>query len=122
VLLLNDYFSPITADDVAERIKKIRKKAAAGPDGLLKEHLVMPDLPAIIAKLFNICYYGSYYPSVWKNNRTTFIPKPNKPSSQVENWRPITLSPILGCIFSSILDRKLRKGIVLNLKQKGFYI
>jgi hypothetical protein len=120
VLPLNDYFSPITAEDVAERIKKIRKKAAAGPDGLLKEHLVMPDLPAIIAKLFNICYYGSYYPSVWKNNRTTLIPKPNKPSSQVENWRPITISPILGRIFSSILDRKLRKGIVLNLKQNGF--
>jgi hypothetical protein len=31
-LPLNEHFSPINAEDVAERIKKIRKKAAAGPD------------------------------------------------------------------------------------------
>jgi hypothetical protein len=58
-LPLNDYYPPITVEDVAERIKKIRKKAATGPDGLLKEHLIMPGLPAIVAKLFNICYYSS---------------------------------------------------------------
>jgi hypothetical protein len=58
-LPLNDYFSPITAEDVAERIKKIRKKAATRPDGLLKEHLIIPGPPAILAKLFNICYYSS---------------------------------------------------------------
>jgi hypothetical protein len=48
------------------------------------------------------------------------IPKANKPSSQVEDWRPITIGPILGRIFSSTLDRELRKGIVLNLRQKCF--
>jgi hypothetical protein len=33
-LSLIEYFSPVTAEDVGERISKIRKKAAAGPDGL----------------------------------------------------------------------------------------
>jgi hypothetical protein len=102
------------------RIKKIRKKAAAGPDGFLKEHLIMPGLPAILAKLFNICYYISVIFFRIINNRTTLITKVNKPSSQVENRRPITIGPILGRIFSSTLDRKLRKGIVLNLGQKCF--
>jgi hypothetical protein len=119
-LPLQEYFSPVTVDDVVERIKRIRKKAAAGPDGLLKEHLLIPGLPIVLTKIYNICLYTSYYPSLWKNNRTTLIPKPKKPDNLVENWRPITIGPILGRIFSSILDRRLRRGIVLNARQKGF--
>jgi hypothetical protein len=119
-LSLQDYFSPITIEDVVGRIKKIRKKAAAGPDGLAKEHLMIPGLLIILTKIYNICLYTSYYPSLWKNNRTTLIPKPKKPDNLVENWRPITISPILGRIFSSILDRRLRGGVVLNTRQKGF--
>jgi hypothetical protein len=119
-LPLQEYFTPITVEDVAERIKRIRKKAAAGPDGLLKEHLMVPGLPVILTKIFNICLYSSCYPSIWKNNRTTLILKSKKSGNKVEDWRPITIGPILGRIFSSILDKKLRRGIVLNLRQKGF--
>lgn len=119
-LSLCDIFPPIAVTDVAERIKRIRKKAAAGPDGLQKEHLLIPGLPTILAKLFNMLLYISYFPSIWKENRTTLIPKANKPSSLVENWRPITIGPILGRIFSSIIDGRLRRGTVLSPRQKGF--
>ena len=114
-LSLTEIFQPITAEDVAERIGKIRKKAAAGPDGLQKDHLMIPALPIILAKLFNILSYCSYFPSAWKENRTTLIPKLNKPGSQVENWRPITIGPILSRIFSSIIDGRIRRDIVLNI-------
>lgn len=119
-LSLCEVFPPIAVEDVAEKINKIRMKAAAGPDGFQKEHLLIPGLPTILAKLFNILCYCSYFPSVWKENRTTLIPKANKPSSLVENWRPITIGPILGRIFSSIIDGRIRRGIVLNPRQKGF--
>jgi hypothetical protein len=119
-LSLYEIFPPIAEEDVAEKINKIRKKAAAGPDGFQKEHLLIPGLPTILAKLYNILCNSSYFPSVWKENRTTLIPKVNKPSSQVENWRPITIGPILGRIFSSILDGRIRRGVVFNLRQKGF--
>ena len=119
-LSLSEIFPPITAEDVGERIGKIRKKAAAGPDGLQRDHLTIPGLPTIMAKIYNILIYFSYFPSAWKENRTTLIPKINRPSSLVENWRPITISPILGRIFSSIIDGRIRRGIVLNMRQKGF--
>jgi hypothetical protein len=119
-LSLIDHFPPVTAEDTGGRISKMRKKTAAGPDGFKKEHLLIPSLPAILAKLFNICWYSAYFPTVWKENRTTLIPKANKPSSLVENWRPITIGPVLGPIFSSILDRRIRRGIMLSLSQKGF--
>jgi hypothetical protein len=119
-LSLADHFPPVTAEDVGVRISRMRKKAAAGPDGFKKEHLLIPCLPAIIAKILNICWYSAYFPTIWKENRTTLIPKANKPSSLVENWRPITIGPILGRIFSSILDDKIRRGVVLSPRQKGF--
>jgi hypothetical protein len=96
---------------VGERINKVRKKVVAGPDGLMKEHLMIPGMSAILAKIFNIMSYSSYFPTVWEN-RTTVIPKVNKPSSQVENWRPTTIGPILGRIFSSSLDGRIRKGVI----------
>jgi hypothetical protein len=48
------------------------------------------------------------------------IPKPNKDASKAENWRPITIGPIIGRIFSPILDKRIRWGIEQNMRQKGF--
>lgn len=54
VLLMNELFSPVTAEDMSERLSKLRKKAAAGPDDRIqKEHLMKPGLPAILAKVYN---------------------------------------------------------------------
>lgn len=46
--------------------------------------------------------------------------KANQDRSKVENWWPITIGPILGQIFSSILDGRLREGIAQNIMQNGF--
>lgn len=119
-LPLGDYFGPITVGEVEDRIEKIRKKSAAGPDGLLKDNLLIPGLPIILVKSFNMLWYSFYFPILCKENRTTLIPKPNKNASNVENWRPITIGSILSRMFSSILDGRLRSGITQNIRQKGF--
>ena len=118
--LVHEYFPPVVAEEINERIKKIGNKTAEGPDGLEKKHLQIPGLPQVLAFSFNILLYTSYYPENWKKNRTTLIPKPNKDFNKAENWRPITISPILARIFSSILDERIRRGIVQNVRQKGF--
>jgi hypothetical protein len=115
-VMLHEVFPPITVEDISERIKKIKNKTAAGPDSLQKKHLSIPGLPIIMAKLCNILCFSSYFPTIWWINRTTLIPKVNKNGSKVENWRPITISQNLGRLFSSILDGRLRKGIVQNLR------
>lgn len=71
-----------TVGEVEDKIKNIRKKSVAGPDGLLKENLLIPGLPIILDKFFNMLWYSSYFPTSWKENRTTLIPKSNK---DVEN-------------------------------------
>lgn len=49
-MLLHEFFPPITAENVSERLKKMTRTVAARPEGLKKEHLLMPSLPTIIAK------------------------------------------------------------------------
>lgn len=99
-LSLNNYFMPVTIEEFEGKIKRMRSKTSAVPDGLLKEKLLMPGLAVILAKLFNILWYSSYFPTLWKENRTTLIPKVNKNGNMFENWRPITIDPSLGRIFS----------------------
>ena len=72
-LSLAEIFPPITAEDVGEKIGKIRKKAAAGPDGLQRDHLTIPGLPFILAKIYNMLTYCSYFPSIRKENNCSII-------------------------------------------------
>jgi hypothetical protein len=118
--LIHEYFPPIIAEEISKRIKKIRNRTATGPNGLEKKHLLIPDLPKVLVLLFNIICYTSYYPEGWRENRTTLIPKSNKDPNKAENWRPITIGPILVRIFFSTLDRRIRRGIVQNIRQRGF--
>jgi hypothetical protein len=76
-------------------------------------------LPKVLALLYNVRNFTCHYPKSWKENRTTIIPKPNKDLNKGENWRPITISSILSRIFSSTLDRRVKRGIVQNIRQKG---
>lgn len=118
--LLHEYFPPVIAEEILERIKKIRNRTAAGPDGIEKKHLAIPGLDTVLELLFNILFYIYHYPESWRKNRTVLIPKPNKDPNKAENWRPITIGPILARTFSSSLDRRIRRDTVQNLRQKSF--
>jgi hypothetical protein len=96
--LIHEYFPPIIAEEISEGIKKIRNRTAAGSDGLEKRHLLIPVLPKVLALLFNITCYSSHYPEGWREN------KPNKDPNKAENWRLITIGPILVRIFFSTLE------------------
>jgi hypothetical protein len=106
--------------EIVDRIRKLRNKTAAGPDGFQKRHLQIPGLPIILVKIFNILIHCSGFPNVWKINRTTLIPKANKDLTKVKNWRPITIGLILGRIFSSTIDTRLRRAITHNLRRRWF--
>jgi hypothetical protein len=112
---------PVTDNEIGGKIKKLKNKTAAGPDVLQKKHLQILGLPIVIAKIFNILCYCFYFPTKWEENRTTLIPKANKGVSKVENWKPITIGPVLGRMFSSY-RREVKKGHCTKLKAEGLYI
>ncbi|XP_076397793.1 uncharacterized protein LOC143266086 [Megachile rotundata] len=111
---------PITSTEITNKINKLKNKTAAGPDGILKRHLLVPGMPNILSKLFNILLTINYILEKWKINRTTLIPKMGKNLKDIKNWRPITIGSILNRIFSSLLDYRLRLNIKQFQRQKGF--
>lgn len=102
-------FSPVTPEEVSDKIKKIAITSAAGVDGLSKSDLKRKSVDVLLAKLFNILLFNEDFPSAWKINRTTLIPKAGKDVSNIKNWRPITISPMISRVFASLLDRRLQK-------------
>lgn len=119
-LSIADIFQPITTEEVEGKIKHIANSSAAGVDGITKLDLKGKGTSAILAKLFNVLLLNKAFPSSWKQNRTTLIPKVGKDPTNVKNWRPITISSMLSRIFSSLLDRRLRNVIRQSDRQKGF--
>jgi hypothetical protein len=82
---LHKYFPPIVAEEISERIKRIRNKTAAGLESLEKKHLLITGLPKVLALLYDILCYTSHYPESWRENRITLIPKPNQDLDKAEN-------------------------------------
>lgn len=98
----------------------MKKNTAAGTDNIRKSHLGREGAVRVLAKIFNTILLKEHYPSTWKRNRTTLIPKQGKDASDVKNWRPITIGSILSRIFSGIVDRRIRQHIDFAPRQKGF--
>lgn len=73
-----------------------------------------------MSKVYNILLYAGYYPKCWKINRTTLIPKAGKDLGDSKNWSPITIGSLMGRIFSSLIDCRLRDVIENHVRQKGF--
>ena len=113
-------FTPISREEVKLKITKLASDVAAGIDGIKKGCLRIKDADMILSKFYNLLMLKSHYPSEWKKNRTTLIPKVGRDRGDVKNWRPITIGSLVGRIYSGLLDRRLRSVIKQCPRQKGF--
>lgn len=111
---------PYTAEEISKRISRIKNNTAAGPDQIKKTHLRKEGMDKVLAKLFNLLVFTGHYPTPWKINRTTLIPKPKKDLSDARNWRPITIGSLVARLFSATLDKRIRGVTTLSERQKGF--
>ncbi|XP_078051849.1 uncharacterized protein LOC144477995, partial [Augochlora pura] len=117
---INEIWSPVAVEEIITKMRKIKNDTAAGVDGITKPCLRRKGLLQTLAKFYNLLMLFQIYPAQWRVNRTTLIPKPGKSVEDVKNWRPITIGSLLGRIFSSLLERRLRSKIVNSIRQKGF--
>jgi hypothetical protein len=117
---IGDVLQAITIRDINERLNHTRQNTASGPDGIQRKHIIGHDIKEILRILFNIILVSKIQPKSWSTNRTILIPKQGKNSSKVENYRPLTISSLVGRSYWGIIDRKLRNMITFSPRQKGF--
>ncbi|GFW16080.1 retrovirus-related Pol polyprotein from type-2 retrotransposable element R2DM [Trichonephila clavipes] len=100
------------------------ENSAPGQDMIAYRHWkeIDPDC-AVLTRIYNICLKMANIPEEWKSSRTILIHKKGAVSN-LENWRPISLTDTIYKLFTKCLAKKLSGWCetheVLSPAQKGF--
>jgi retron-type reverse transcriptase len=104
--------------DLHRAIKTLKMRKAAGPDGIANEALrYMPvSLAHVLLAIFNACLLIGHFPEAWKRAKVICLPKPGKPPSAPESYRPISLLNTMGKLLEKmILEHLKRITEILNI-------
>jgi len=108
----------ITRDEIDQSIKSFARGKASGEDGVIIEmikssqHIVMPYL----CSLFNKVLFSGVYPTQWSKAILCPIYKKGLMSNP-ENFRGISLLPIVGKVFAKIINMRLVNWAEVNNMQ-----
>ena len=106
------------------RIISLGKSTSPGNDFVTKKILrsLEYNTHLKIIEIYNFCLKQQIFPSIWKKGQIITIPKSNSDHSQVNNFRPITLLPVLGKTLEIIIKERLQQhlGEHIPIYQFGF--
>lgn len=118
--------TPITLQELDGVIKHLPKKKAPGDDGILYEHII--NLPMKVKtdllNIYNETLETGVIPTRWKEAKIRMLLKPNKKASEVESYRPISLTSNLAKCLEKIILKRLLKHLesksYISKYQSGF--
>ena len=109
-------FPTITPNQTKRLIEAIPSGKATGVDGVSARILKIaaPAIAPPLTKLINICIASGTFPTAWKEAKVTPIHKQNSKSDK-NNYRPISVLPVL----SKIFERHLHNSLSAFLKDNN---
>ncbi len=121
----NEYISPITLQDIKNTIKQLKNNT---PGHTKINKTILANLPNevldIYTKLLNVSLSMGYFPKTFKHAQIKLIPKPDKPTTDPNNFRPISLLEVPSKIYEKIINTRLRTFLesnnILPSTQHGF--
>ena len=119
-------FLPPSYQEVSRAIAKCRSSSSACPYDQISIIILKkcPIIRTIVHRIIVQCWSTRQIPLVWKRGATVLIYKRGDPSIP-DNFRPITLQPVLYKMFSTVYSQRLNKFLTENHYlqkniQKGF--
>lgn len=96
--------------DLKDIIKSRNNKKSSGCDSLPNFALKKMSFKFIyfMTIFMNHITNTQHIPKAWKNGVVTALPKPGKDSSNVKNWRPITMLPSVSKCYEKHIDNVIR--------------
>ena len=112
---------PITHDEVASCLRRMKHGKAPGLDGIPAELLQASGLAGLtmITELLNAVFQTGTLPSTWRIGSITPVFKKGD-RAQCGNYRPITLLRTLDKLYAAVLDSRLRHALPDHAEQYGF--
>ena len=114
----------LTASECLESLKSMESNKSPGSDGLPAEFykVFWNDINQYLSNALNCAYTKGLLSITQRRGLITLIPKKNKPTNLLTNWRPITL---LNCdykIATKSIASRIRKVLpkIINNDQTGF--
>jgi hypothetical protein len=110
-------FKPVSVSDVHNVLIKLPSSGSPGADEISASMLkFVPDVISnILAKLFNLSLASGSFPVQWKAAVVTPVYKKGS-KIDLNNYRPISVLPLVSKIFERLVDRQLRG----HLEGRGF--
>ncbi len=111
----------LTEHEIASSLACIKPNKAPGPDGLrgrvLKDCTMQ--LKGVLTKLFQLLLDSCTVPKIWKTSN--IVPIPKKPgASELKDFRPISLTSILGKCMERVLSSHMTASISNGLDHLQF--
>ena len=122
----NEYNRDFTLAELKKAIAKMRRKGAQSPDDIpptfLKE--IGPKVHFVPLEIFNMTFRTSCCPKIWRLATILPLPKAGKPASNLNSFRPISLTSCVSKLFDRMLAERLyhleETNGLFNHKQAGF--
>ena len=111
-------YGQFTTEEVKKSLKERKRNSAAGIDGITTIDIKWVPV-GHITTIMNY-WWGWVISSEAEQCRTTLLPKKDKNLDEVGNWRPTTVRNRFMRLYAKLWDKRLRKNIILDERQKGF--
>ena len=72
-----------------------------------------PIVRTMLWKIISHCWLNKHFPNVWKR-RVTVLAYKKGDTDNPENFRPITLQPVMSKVFTSIIKNRIYSYLCLN--------
>ena len=99
-------------------LRKTTRGKAPGPDGIHTEFLregLSPSGRDFLLALIDASLFAGHLPQSWKHAHWLPIPKPKKPVTDSNSYRPISLTSVVCKVAERVLDSRLRADPAFNI-------
>jgi len=99
----------VSVEETLSELRKTDSSAAAGPDGLSGQLIreLAPSICSNIASIFNLSIKQGCFPSMWKRANITAIWKGKGSKEDPNNFRPISILPIIARVFERMVAAQM---------------
>lgn len=101
--------TPLTLRELQTALANLRKRCAAGPDGITNQMLLnLPlEFQHSLLEFFNHIWTTGDIPSSWKLAWVVPVPKPNKDTADLSSYRPVSLTSCVSKLMEKLVCARL---------------